>query len=265
MAYNFRMGNQRMKHLIRILSITPVLILSFILSGCGDVSSRPTTAVKSDASITADCVVSYFRQGQAPYMTEQEHRFNPASGYLKIIANEPDSRYAFTLKKDKFSQSGKLTEFLSGLPAEFVSQPLATAVFYSFAAGAELLSTESLVAGEMIKLEGQWYEPMQAAWPKQDIQVILLKNTATNRIDSVGITQYKDGLSFEEVQTNVSDAIEQRWLARSYNLRYNSDLNTLAPRTIDIFDINDGIASKKRIIMFEYKTVQKTNQAAISE
>ena len=254
-----------MKHLIHVLSITPALILSFMLTGCGDVSSRPTTTAKSDASITADCVVSYFRQGQAPYMTNQQHRLNPATGYLKIIADEPDCRYAFTLKKGQFYSSDKLTEFLSGLPAKFVNQPLATAVFYSFVAGADLLGTESLVVGEKIKLEGQWYEPLQAPWPQKDIQVILLRNTSTNRIDSVGITQYKEGLSLEDVQANVSDAIEQRWLTRSYNLRYNSDLNTLTPRTIDIFDVNDGIASKKRIIMFEYKTVQKTHLTAISE
>lgn len=239
-----------------IVSIALALSLSFLLSGCGEVSHQTTPEITPENTITTDCIASYYRQGQAPYITQQQHQFAPTSGSLKITANEPDDRFQFALNKDTFSQSKPLTDFLSALPAEFVNQPLAAGVFYSFVAGSGLLPTESLTTGELFKLEGQWYEPLQTAWPKRNFQVILLKNMATNRIDSVGINQFKNGLTPDAMQLKPSETIEQRWLIRSYNLRYNKALNTLVPRTIDIFDMTEGIASKKRIIQFEYKSVR---------
>ena len=83
---------------------------------------------------------------------------------------------------------------------------------------------------------------------KDDLQVTLLKNRETNRIELV---QLQDAAS------------ETLWLVQSYNLRYSKELDTLVPMKIDVFDIRDGIASKKLIIQFDYKSILKNQVQGI--
>ena len=228
-----------MKYPIRIM---PIVLMGFmaITQGCQQ-DIKQTQMISIKPSIKADCVVSYIRKDIAPYITQQQLGFDPVAGYLEIIAQEPTGLYHFTLTKGKFTSTKKSSLFLSDLPASFVNQDLATCIFYSFLAGSGILDTDSFASSEnTIKLEGQWYKPIRTPWPNESVQVTLLKNLNTNRIDRV------------EFNNQTSDV---RWAAIAYNYRHNNDLNSLVPRKIDIFDIQDGLASKKLIIQFDYKSV----------
>ncbi len=252
-----------MNYSIRLISIILMLSLSLMFSGCGNTTQTSQPTITADSAITTDCIVSYFRQGKAPYITSQQYQFDPTDETLLVTANEPASDYTFTLTKKGFTQSKDLTEFLSALPAGFVNQPLAEAIYFGFLAASNVLDTDSLVSGENMKLEGQWFQPLQADWPQADTRIILMKNTSTNRIDTVGITQF-DSASITE-NNEESAPIKTRWLVKGYNFRYNEDLGTLVPRKIDIFDIQNGIASKELIIQIEYRTVQVNMPSMISE
>lgn len=226
---------------------TLIALLSAILvfiGGCAQVSQKQQPAQATSvqtASVIADCVVNYFQKDNAPYITQQQHRFDPEAGYLQIVAKEPTGRYKFTLKEASFASPEKLTPFLSALPASFVNQALTTALFYSFTTGAGLLDTTGFETGEPTKIEGQWYEPTQTA-NNTEIVAIVLRNKGTNQTDLVKIQDTE-----HEIQ----------WLIKSYNLRYSKELNTLAPMKIDIFDIRSGLASKQLIIQIDYKAILK--------
>ena len=228
-----------MKYPIRI---TPIVLMGLmvITQGCQqEIKQAQTISIRP--FIKTDCIVNYIRKDKAPYITRQQLGFNPAVGYLEIIAQEPTGLYHFTLTKEKFTSEKQPSVFLSGLPASFVNQDLATCVFYSFLSGAGILETDSFASSENpIKLEGQWYKPIRTPWPNESVQITLLRNLNTNRIDRV------------ELDNQKSDV---RWMTIIYNYRYSNELNTMVPRKIDIFDIQDGLASKKLIIQFDYKSV----------
>lgn len=242
------------------------LALAALLTGCSsshsDTQQQTSSTMTAENIIVADCIVSYFRQGQAPYMTEQQYRLDTQNGKLQIVANEPSGTYTFTLHKEQFTQSRKLTDFLSDLPAGFVSQPLATTVFYSFSASAGLLETGSLESGQDLKLEGRWYQPLQAPWPKKNNRAILLRSSDNNRIEAVGIAQFANETDASDNAMNPSLPVAARWLSRSYNLRYSNELDRLLPRKIDIFDIQKGVASKKLMVQIELKTIRQGNRSA---
>ncbi|MHC4551384.1 MAG: hypothetical protein ACYSUT_01265 [Planctomycetota bacterium] len=251
------------------LCIALAFTLGALLTGCStpgnpDTDSQQQTSSMRTAQgvITADCIVGYYCKRQAPYITEQQYHFDIPSGKLQIIATEPSGTYTFTLNKEQFSQSRELTRFLSDLPAGFGGQQLSTIVYYSFAASAGLLETGSLESGDNLKLEGRWYQPLQATWPKQDNRVILLKNLDNNRINAAGIAQFDTNATVSDDAMDSSLPVASRWLAKSYNFRYNNELDRLLPRKIDIFDIQKGIASKKLMIQIELKTVRQGIQSA---
>jgi len=162
-------------------------------------------------------------------------------------ALEPAGQLQFTLNKNQYSEIKPKTAVLSDSPVSFCNAQLAAALFYSFCAGGDLLDTASLSSGEPIKLEGQWYQPLQTNWTNPPVVITLLRSLDTNRIELVGLDDADIGLS---------------WLLRSYNLRYNKDLDKRIPRTIDVFDTRSGIASKQLMIQFDYKTVQSAQLLA---
>ena len=100
------------------------LTLTALLTGCtssstSDTQQHTSSTITADNIIAADCIVSYFSQGQAPYITEQQYRFDIKNGRLQIVANEPSGNYTFTLHKDQFTQSRQLTPILIGPAGRF--------------------------------------------------------------------------------------------------------------------------------------------------
>lgn len=227
--------------------ISPLaLILAFsVLSGGCQRTSRPQSVSKTKSDIAplvnADCVVSYFQKDSAPYITQQQHSFNPSPRFLEITATEPTGVYTFTLIKEQFTAAKQPTAFLSGLPASFVNKMLATAVFYSFCSGSGILDTTAWATDEATRIEGQWYTPIRVP-AGTGLEITLYRNGNQNRVELVEITDA---------------ASQDKWLLQSYNLIYSKELDTLVPRKIDVFDIQDGLASKRLMIQFELKNIRK--------
>jgi len=229
-------------------TISSAVCLCILFLGC----SRQSAPISQDSTeirtqISASCIARYYKTNGAVYITSQQHSFDPLTGYFQMKALEPAGQLQFTLNKNQYSEIKPKTAVLSDSPVSFCNAQLAAALFYSFCAGGDLLDTASLSSGEPIKLEGQWYQPLQTNWPNPPVVITLLRSLDTNRIELVGLDDADSGLS---------------WLLRSYNLRYNKDLDKRIPRTIDVFDTRSGIASKQLMIQFDYKTVQSAQLLA---
>lgn len=223
-----------------------ILIVSLLTIGCQQ-GSGPSPQTPEDTGkglIVAECIAGYYQQDQAPYLTQQSHAFNPNAGYLQITASEPTGTYTFTLNKNQFSAAKEPTAFLSGLPASFVNQQLAVAIYYSFAAGAGLLDTTKLLPSDNVKIEGQWYQSLTPSLFGHNT-IRLYRNINTERIELV-----------ELLPSGSNDPkTGYKWLIRNYNLRYSRELKTLVPMKIDVFDTAKGVASKQLVIQFEYKQI----------
>ena len=224
------------------LSIVLLAVLGILFAGCGQQTQQVAQdeVVSVKATIEADCIVHYYKTNTSAYITRQRHGYDPESGFFAASSMEPTGNVRCSLIRDIFDSSGQRQPALSDLPGSFWSKNLATALFYSFCAGGNLLETESLAAGENIRIEGQWYKPLRPAWP-DDVNLTLLQSLDSARIEMVQLEDSQNGLI---------------WLARNSNYRYSKDLGERVPRSIDVFDIRDGIASKVLMIRFDYKDIQ---------
>lgn len=238
--------------LFALLTLTGGIL---ILTGCRQTVHMQQEPVYRSGIVTA-CIAGYFQKDDAPYITQQQHLFAPKAHYLKITASEPTGDYVFTLSKGNFKSTKQKTPFLSGLPASFMNEQLATALFYSFTAGAGLLDTAQFTTADNVKIEGQWYQPLIPPSFNGNTAVCLLRNINTKRIELAQLSQAQM-IDSDPTPEAIACTIvgQKKWLLRSYNLRYNSELGVLVPMKIDVFDIQKGLASKRLIIQFEYTSV----------
>jgi len=233
-----------MKRSVSLL-LASMVVVGFLFAGCSQ-SQQETQGepVSVGAAITTDCIVHYYKTNASPYITWQQHGYNPSDGFFQAVSTEPTGTVQCLLLKDDYDSSGLKQQILSDLPSSFWSKNLAVAVFYSFCAGGGLLETESMVSTENIKIEGRWYKPLKPQWPS-GVELTLLQSLDTKQIELIRLEDTQAGLA---------------WLVRSYNLRYSKELSERLPRMIDVFDIRDGVASKKLMIRFDYKDIQKVEK-----
>lgn len=228
-----------------ILFVMLGVVSTLSLTGCQQQIQKETQdgVVPSMATIQADCIVHYFKTNASAYITRQRHDYNPETGFFRAVATEPIGKIQCTLNRDNFTSTGQKKAALSDLPDSFWNKNLATVLFYGFCAGGDLLEISSMQAGENVKIEGRWYRPFKPAWPT-DTEVTLLQSLATGRIELLELSDSHEGL---------------KWLVECYNYRYSKQLKERVPRSIDVYDIRDGIASKELMIRFDYKDIQKLN------
>ncbi|MDH4202312.1 MAG: hypothetical protein OEV87_05420 [Phycisphaerae bacterium] len=227
--------------IVFLIAIT--VALNVTLTGCNRQARQkgPDEMTSAQAAMEADCVVHYFKSNGSAYMTRQQHRFNPEAGFFEASSMEPTGKVKCSLVRDSYNSSGQEQKSLSDLPDSFWNKNLATALFYSFCAGGEILNTGSMVAGEDVKIEGQWYKSFKPAWPT-DVDVIILRSLASARVERIELTDPQDDVS---------------WMIRCYNCRYSAGMEKSVPRTIDVYDTENGVASKKLMIRFDYKDIRK--------
>lgn len=211
----------------------------FFLCGCVQVQQSTQTAA-AQTVLAADCVARYYKADESAYLTYQQHRFVPSHGQLHVISNEPTGPLEYSLQQDVFTGMKKKDATLPDLPQSFFNQALATTVFYAMCAHGALLDVRQMTSEEPVKILGQWYRPFVPSWPRDRFSVTLLQNQDTQRIDLV----------------KISEDTGTEWLSESSNFRYNKDLKTSLPQAVDVFDISEGIASKRLIAQFEYKNFQ---------
>lgn len=235
-----------------------IFVAIFWMAGC----HRPQTHIKlPDGTmpiIFADCTARYFKADKTTYITRQTHQFDTGENFFALTAKEPTGPVHYSLFSGRFNTTAPRGQELSDIPREFCTPMLANGIFYSFCAGSELLDTSQMLTSENVKLEGRWYQPFTAvSLGNTGFLITLYKALDTGRIELVELSESE----MERVEagplTHASkDKIQNVWLFRSYNLRYSRQLERKLPRAIDVFDIREGLASKKFVAQFQYEDIQ---------
>lgn len=215
-------------------------VMCTLLISCTE-STQTELIQEEDAGqvIKADCITHYYKSNGSAYITRQQHQFNSAQSFFRSTSSEPIGNVECILSEGLFTISGNTSESLPDLPHEQWNEQLATSVYYSFCAGAGLLDLSSMKPEEKVKIEGRWYQPLVPNRPGK-IKVTLFKSLDTEVVELV---------------RSENSAEEFMWLLRSYNYRYSKELENKIPRTIDVFDISQGVASKALMIRFDYKDI----------
>lgn len=241
----YHKGKTGMNRLNQVFFFT--LVGCIVLSGCTRQNKESQAEVSLEKSgpseetfltncIAAQAVVSYFLPKERTYLTDQQHLFCPDSKSLLIHSREPEGTFTWTLTGGQYSHSPSR----AGSQTAYWEEPQLLAVYAGFLYGSGLLSADNLAAGSPVNLEGQRYIPMAIEIPGNGIQAYLYRNQDTQAIDRILVHHPSD---------------KPAWMAKCYNWSYYSPKGLLIPRKIDIFDITDGLASKRLIIQIDYKKV----------
>lgn len=215
--------------------------LCLFLSGC---AQQQETRVElpsihpeatSDSCISAKAVVTYFLPEGRTYLTDQEHLFCPGSKALQISSYEPQGVFHWAWSGQQYTRSNPSTPSNA-----YWEQGQIAAVYAGFLYGGGFLPAGNLSVGEPMSLEGQRYIPLSMDTPGELLKVVLYQNQETNKIDRILVED---------------KAQKQIQMATLYNWSFYSPKKLLIPRKIDIFDIADGVSSKRLIIQIYYRQV----------
>jgi hypothetical protein len=188
--------------------------------------------------INGVCLAYYPNHAGSTYITRQMHEFCPCSRSLQIQAQEPGGQWLWQLRDDAFST---VSPNKSSSQNNLYDRPLSLAVFYSMTSATESLSFAVNLSEEPIKLEGQWYIPFVHR-TVSGATVTLFQSRDTKKFDLVKIQDNKTTL-----------------LARSYNFHFNKTLKKNIPRTIDVFNMTDGLSAKKMVLQLQYVQIEPRN------
>jgi len=218
------------------------LLLVIWTCGCSapvDRSNPPSpeqTPLKCTDPITAQAVTLFYLPSGKIYYTKQEHRFCPSLNTLEISAAEPEGKILWKWADGSFIRQ---TSVQQRFTAEWQADSL-YALLAGFLYGSGFLSTDTLAVSEPVSLEGQAYIPIKLPIKTENIDAFLYKNRKTGLIDRVGV--------YSKTDKKAQMAILYNWSLLGRN-------NRIVPRKIDIFDITEGIVSKKLMIQVDYKHI----------
>lgn len=198
----------------------------------------PETSNCCGPQINGVCLAYYPDHAGSTYITRQTHEFCPCNRSLQIQAQEPQGQWLWRLRDDTFSTTGPNKNAPQN---HLFDKTLSLAVFYSMASATELLPPAANPSGEPIKLEGQWYIPFVHR-TASGATVTLLQSRDTKKFDLVKIQDNKTTL-----------------LVRSYNFQFNKTLQKNIPRTIDVFNMADGLSAKKMVLHLQYVQIEPRN------
>lgn len=220
------------------VSIWIASVMLSIASGCSMSGNNApaTSSFCSETQITGTCLVRSYKDNAAVYVTQQQHFFCPASLNLEIISNEPQGKRVWHLNKSIFYVSDNGSQLDK---AGLYSKNMMEAILFGMASSTELLSGLQMTSGEPVKVEGQWYIPYQ--FSNQNTKIELFRNNSNRRYDLATI---RDGQAYLQVH--------------SYNYWYEKNIKRQIPRTIDIFDISKGVASKILVMQVDYLSIEAT-------
>jgi hypothetical protein len=196
----------------------------------------------SGDSITAECVVTCYAADGGKYFSEQVHRICPVDGSIEVSADEPQGRGVWLLRDGRFDVVVGKGRF-GRTETVVCDREYAQVISAAMLAGSGMMDVSSQPAAMLVKIEGQWYEPIGLPSRSKDetATVTLYRNRDTGVIDVVGL----DGLPGGQTLT-----------AKSYNYQFSSQFGKRMPTKIDLFD-GVRLSLTNRIFDIDYKEIAK--------
>jgi len=119
-------------------------------------------AWKKKTVIEFDCVVTSYQQDNTFYLTEQHYQVFPWSNSIRISGREPEGEYVWQLSNGRFGVlqgREQYNELWAGVDSSCVAEIILNVV----TTPARLLdeSAEFARVAKPVKLQGQWYYPIQ--------------------------------------------------------------------------------------------------------
>ena len=272
-------GNKMINRFSKIIWL--VLIAAFVVAGCEQEQKEETSvyelltdpnfvmpeyasrAVEATGGLEAwmktkklefDCVVTLYKSDGSFYLTEQNHEIYPPSNSIRISAEEPQGKLVWQLSGEIFTVSGSLSSStLEGaeqgdtLPIVAVDRYFAEAILDITTAPVRFLDESfAFTKGpKPVKMEGQWYYPIERAkilvddivdfpyWSK----VVFYQNRDSSRVDMLWFVA----------------AGEKKFLAvRGYDYRKVEKKGVSAPTRVEIFRTDADGVLRERLVKIDY-------------
>jgi len=117
----------------------------------------------STKQLQLDCVVTFFGDDGAYYLTEQSYKVYPWSNALEISANEPRGAFTWRFSGGRFEVMAG-ADRIKDLPMAVASRCFSEAILEIVTAPARLLdkSAQYNRQSDAVQLHGQWYYPIDA-------------------------------------------------------------------------------------------------------
>jgi len=235
-----------MKRFFLILALLFAIVALSYIGGCRrNVRTIVTTKLKpipcKDKIISADCIVTFYGPESGKYLSRQQHKICPAPGSIAISADEPQGRLVVQLSEKGFELSVSQIN-----PNEFSKtmqqSNIAEAILTSILAGAGFIGETGGVELTPMKIQGQWYKPIELAplEPARPSRTIF-KNNDTSLTDLV------------HIKDPAGDAI---LIARSYNYRWFEEIGRSIPMKIDISTTTPNAETPQLLLQINYHNVK---------
>jgi hypothetical protein len=225
-----------------ILSLLIGCFVSSVLCGCESKRARvkesePAVQPSSGKSISADCVVTFYKADGSRYLSEQHHLINPSGGgSIAISAQEPGGPITCRLDGGGFIQSGDVKA--TGMPIPICDRGLSQVIWASVAAGCDFIGEESGEKSASVKMDGQRLEQIKLKGSKSlGGEIVLYMNPLDLTIKNVQVISSEQDLVLT---------------AKSYNYFWFEELGRHFPMKIDIFSSNKSGGDRKRILEIAY-------------
>ena len=187
--------------------------------------------------IACECTYTVYKADGTKYITTQRHAVYPWSDTIKVYANEPSGKYAWSLFREDFKVIEGPNVPDEQLPSEIGNRQIVEAIWSMLAVPARIasLTNDNAAPGQEMLIDGLWYSP-----------VVLAGDRVYYLEKSSGIINL----------CLIPGANGKYYLAKGYAFRPVTDTLIWLPGKIEIFESNAIATPLKRVVEIDYSRQQ---------
>jgi len=197
-----------------------------------------------------DCVVYFYELDGSFYLTKQHHEVYPASGLIRVSAQEPQGKLVWEYSPNgmRVIEGTKQPDFL---PIGLGAEDFVKAILDITTAPMRLLKNKTELTKDTtsVKIEGNWYYPIGQARPEQTVTEPYQPKFVfyQNRNNSV-----VDMLLFLGVDGGTTLAV------RGYNYQEVEKGGVIVPAKIELFITDVSLVMQHRLVKIDYHRLKAT-------
>jgi hypothetical protein len=209
------------------------------------------------AKLELDGVVTLYQSDGSVYLTEQRYEIYPWSNSIRVSALEPQGEFICELSQSSFRVLAG-AEIVKTLPALVTERDLADAILTITTAPVRFLdsSVKFTKASEPVKMQGQWYYPIERAYAVEQ-----RTSAGSKRRDFKSPESYWSKVVFYQNKDN--SLVDMLWFAsvgekkffaiRGYDYSRVQKKGVLLPAKIEIFRTDARRVLPKRVAQVSFK------------
>jgi len=200
-------------------------------------------AWKKKTVIEFDCVVTSYQQDNTFYLTEQHYQVFPWSNSIRISGREPEGEYVWQLSNGRFGVlqgREQYSELWAGVGSSCVAEIILNVV----TTPARLLdeSAEFARVAKPVKLQGQWYYPIQRSTKAGLLSTAPLRDAVFN--------QNRDTMLVDMLLLACGDA-NTLLIVRGHDYAEVEKGGVLIPTKIEVFKSDLSASVRRRVVTLD--------------